>query len=208
MAKSERKTITGPPIIITGSLKRHKIVKKAVDTFIETEHNQKGAGINFRYPVENVGSRGTIYIKRPGKKKNFDFKVEVTEKHGIGAGKHGDICHAVCELKKADERAFKRFWEVLHAVYKCRESDVAEALGRSKSRARLKRKYVELLKIIKWMFVMEDILYWDNEGRAFLFNVLLYKSSTAESGETESFNQPDRLKGKMKKLELDWVPAE
>ncbi|HDP81244.1 MAG TPA: hypothetical protein ENN21_10430 [Spirochaetes bacterium] len=208
MAKKERTIITGPAITIRGSIKRHKIVKKVVNVFIETEHYQKGAGIDFRYPVENVGTKGTLYIKRPGKKKNFDFKVDVKEKHDIGSGRHEDICRAVYELKAADERAFKRFWEALHSIYKCAESDVDDALEKTASRTRLKRKYVELLKIIKWMFIMEDILYWDNEGRAFLFNVLLYKSSIAGSGEAESFNQPDRLKRKMKKLKIDWVAAE
>ena len=31
-----------------------------------------------------------------------------------------------------------------------------------------------LLKVIKWLFIMEDIIYWHYEGRAFLNNFFAY----------------------------------
>jgi len=29
-----------------------------------------------------------------------------------------------------------------------------------------------LLKIVKWMFIMEDIVYWNYKGRAMLYNAI------------------------------------
>lgn len=50
----EKTIIIGKPIEINGSLARHKIVKKVVNTFINIEYRKKGKGIVFRYPVENL----------------------------------------------------------------------------------------------------------------------------------------------------------
>ncbi len=30
-----------------------------------------------------------------------------------------------------------------------------------------------LLKVVKWMFIMEDIVYWNYKGRAKLYNYLM-----------------------------------
>jgi hypothetical protein len=66
-----------------------------------------------------------------------------------------------------------------------------------------------LLKIVKWMFIMEDIVYWDNEGRAFLFNFLTYvaqeKSEKSLKEALDSVKDPQRLKSFMKKSGIEWV---
>ena len=67
--------IRGPRISIRGKIKRHEIVRRVVNTFIDTEHDKKRKGAYFVYPVENVNSDNELCIARPGHKKNFDFKV-------------------------------------------------------------------------------------------------------------------------------------
>ncbi len=42
------------PIEIKGSMSRHEIVQKVVNTFITTEHEQRGRGVKFWYPVEHL----------------------------------------------------------------------------------------------------------------------------------------------------------
>lgn len=59
---------------------------------------------------------------------------------------------------------------------------------------------------------MEDIVYWDNEGRAFLFNFLRYVAKEqSEKKLREALKRiktPDDLKRFMKKGGIDWVPCE
>ena len=199
--------IKGKPINIRGKIKRHEIVRRVLNAFIDNEYKKKGKGVYFIYPVENVGEDHELCIARPGHKKNFDFKVQVEEWHKISEGSHDDIAEAVRSLKYSSVRRFNKFWEVLEIIYLCEESNVEKAIEKGPRKTKLPRRLVDILKIIKWMFIMEDILYWDNEGRAFLFNALLYYSSLDEGEEAESFKNPDKLRSKMKKKGISWVKA-
>ena len=85
------KEIAGPKISVSGKWERHEIVRHVVNTFIDAEHAAKGPRIRFIYPVETLSTNEDLHISRPGKKKNFDFKVDVTEEMGLGRGKHDEI---------------------------------------------------------------------------------------------------------------------
>jgi hypothetical protein len=200
---SEKEIITGPPIDVSGEIARHDVVKLVVNTFIETEYEKKGKGIGFRYPVENVGERNGIFIARPGHKKNFDFKVEVAKAHKVGEGSHEEVIEEVRKLRYQTPKVFKAFWTALTAVYKGEEANVEAAV--KLIAVSIPKKYIEIIKILKWMFIMEDILYWDNEGRAFLYNALQYCTSINKSDTVEEFTQPDRLRSKLKKLGKEWI---
>jgi len=58
---------------------------------------------------------------------------------------------------------------------------------------------------------MEDIVYWDVEGRAFLYNYLQYVTGEDDedrlSEAMSKVKDPDRLKSFMKKANIDWVPC-
>ena len=47
-----RRKIICDKIEIKGSLSRHEIVQKVINTFINTEYRQRGKGVQFCYPVE------------------------------------------------------------------------------------------------------------------------------------------------------------
>lgn len=55
MAKKTKQLIC-TPIEIKGSMTRHEIVQKVVNTFINTEFEQRGRGVKFWYPVEQLPS--------------------------------------------------------------------------------------------------------------------------------------------------------
>ncbi len=67
-----------------------------------------------------------------------------------------------------------------------------------------------ILKIMKWLFIMEDIVYWDVEGRAFLYNFMLYVVNENDESRLreamEKVKNPDRLKSFMKKTGMTWIP--
>ncbi|RKZ26428.1 hypothetical protein DRQ29_04910 [bacterium] len=206
----DKTVITGKMIEITGSMPRHQIVKKVVNTFISTEYNKKGKNIYFRYPVEKI-KNGYLFISRPGHKKNFDFKVDIEKEYGIGEGKHSEIGKDLKNKKLENEKKFDNFIEALTDLFHCKENDVEKLLRKYHLIRGFKTgaKVEILLKILKWMFIMEDIVYWDNEGRAFLFNFLRYVSIETDDSRLkealEKIKSPNRLKNFMKKCGIEWL---
>ncbi|HBE44994.1 MAG TPA: hypothetical protein DDW17_05965, partial [Deltaproteobacteria bacterium] len=203
--------ITGKMIEIKGCLARHKIVKKVVNTFIKIEYCKKGKGVIFKYPVENLPD-GYLFIARPGHKKNFDFKVEVPVELGLGEGSHIEIAR---DLRKKEQENQERFEELLNAIsniYNCSENDVNKILmtyPHLNESFKTGAKVEIILKVVKWLFIMEDIVYWDNEGRAFLFNFLKYVAKESNENRLnealDKVKNPDRLKSFMKKCGIEWL---
>jgi len=213
-----RRTFTSNSMIeIKGSLSRHEIVKQVVNTFIDMEHDKKGKGIKFEYPVENLPGGGQLFISRPGHKKNFDFEVKVPQNIGLGRGTHIEIAIDLKEKKLNNPQGFKDLLETIIKIYDCSENDIDKILSENPN---LKYSFktganVEvILKVIKWLFIMEDIIYWDNEGRAFLFNFFRYALEVEETDSNKLKeklekvkNNPDKLKSSMKQCNIEWRPS-
>ena len=178
MKKSEKIIVTGEPIEIKGPTGRDEIVRKIINTFIDTESQQRGKGVKFRYPVESLASvNKQLFIFRPGglNKWNFDYKVEVSEELGLGRGTHKEIILDFHNKKQENPQEFSVLSQALTTIYDCSENDVDQLL---KIYSSLETSFqtgarVEiLLKVVKWMFIMEDIVYWNYRGRAMLYNAL------------------------------------
>lgn len=205
--------IKGKEIKIKGSIARHEIVRKVVSTFISTEYNKKRKGVIFKYPVENLKNKQQLFIIRPGHKKNFDFKVEVIKKMGLGEGSHKEIALDLRKKRQENQQKTNNLLEAISELYHCLENDVDRVLEKypDLKKGFQKGARVEvILKIIKWLFIMEDIIYWDNEGRAFLYNFLRYvaneKSKKRLKEAISKIKDPDRLKSFMKKANIEWIP--
>ena len=200
-------------ITIKGNMPRNEIVRKVVNTFIRVEYQHKGKGVTFCYPVENIPRRKRLFISRPGHKKNFDFKVEVTEEMGLEEGRHDQLVLDIREKKQKNPKKFEDFIQAVGEVYHCLESDIDRLLPRYSNLQGAFDTGAEvevILKILKWMFIMEDIVYWDVEGRAFLYNFMLYVVNENDENRLreamEKVKNPDRLKSFMKKAGMAWIP--
>lgn len=199
-------------IEIKGTLLRHEIVKKVVNTFIETEYNKKGKGVVFQYPVEKLPDDQQLFISRPGHKKNFDFEVKVPQNIGLGKGTHIEIAKDLREKKKENPQKFKNILNIITQIYDCSENNIDKILSNypDLNKSFQTGAQVEvILKVIKWLFIMEDIIYWDNEGRAFLFNFLMYAIERINDNELKEKlekvkNNPDKLKSAMRKCGIEW----
>jgi len=213
MAKVQ--TIVGERIHISGPMKRHEIVRAVVNHFIDTEYWQKGPGIRFEYPVEDLSNAGALVIARPGKKKNFDFKVLIEPSYGLDKGQHEDIAHDLIEKARTAPSRFGDLWAAISDVYHCVESEADMVLA---SRPALNEPFgvgassEVVVKVIKWLFIMEDIFYWDSEGRGFLYNFLNYSVQETDSTRLQKAMQdlgkwarPDTLKKYMSKCGLSWI---
>lgn len=208
-----KKIIKCNRIKIKEDLPRNEIVRKVVNMFIKTEYQKKGKGVTFLYPVEKLPGNRHLFIARPGHKKNFDFKVEITEEMGLKEGKHEQVVLDLKVKKQCNPQEFEDFLRAVEEVYHCSENDIDRLLPRYSN---LKRAFytgaeVEvILKILKWLFIMEDIVYWDVEGRAFLYNFTLYVANENDENRLreamEKVKNPDRLKSFMKKAGMAWIP--
>lgn len=173
----QTKQLTCNPIEIKGSMTRHEIVQKVVNTFINTEHEQRGRGVKFWYPVEQLPKDNRLFIFRPGglQKWNFDFKVNVTPELGLEKGTHDDVATDLRNKKQENPQQFKKLIEVLGEIYGGSENDVDQVLTKYpdlQASFQTGAQIEVLLKILKWMFIMEDIVYWNYDGRAKLYNFL------------------------------------
>jgi len=129
--------------------------------------------------VENLSSvNRPLFIFRPGGlrgKWNFDFKVEVPEELGLGRGTHDEVISDFVRKKQENPQKFGILLQALTTIYNCLENDVDRVLEKySDLQASFQTgANVEvLLKIVKWMFIMEDIVYWNYQGRAMLYSAL------------------------------------
>jgi len=146
--------------------------------FITTESHQRGHGVKFRYPVENLSTGKELFIFRPGglNKWNFDFKVEVLEEFGLGRGTHDEIKQDFQNKKQENPQKFNNLLEVLTALYNCSENDVDQLM---RNYTDLQKSFQTgakvdiLLKMVKWMFIMEDIVYWNYKGRTMLYDTIM-----------------------------------
>jgi hypothetical protein len=178
MKKKETTVIEGRPIEIKGSLSRDEIVKKVINIFIDTESHQRGHGVKFRYPVENLSTGQRLFIFRPAglNKWNFDFKVEVLEGFGLGRGTHDEIKSDFQNKKRENPQKYTVLLEVLTTLYNCSENDIDQLLKNYpdlQTSFKTGAKVDILLKVVKWMFIMEDIVYWNYKGRAMLYNAII-----------------------------------
>lgn len=187
--KQNKEIITGPPIIIPQQINRDEIVKKVIIAFIDFEKNKNRRGIEFRYPVENLSICKQLYIHRPGMKLNFDFKVEIPKNCGIKKGTHEEIASILRKIKGKNENEFNNMWKIISHLYHCENNNVDCLLEQYPVSLDSPPPDV-LLKVIKWLFIMEDIIYWNHEGRAFLYNFLKYATN-----ETDEQKLKQTLKG-------------
>lgn len=228
MAKSKT-IIEGPEIKIVGTEDRFQIVKKVVNMFIDFEKDKKGKGIMFKYPVEKLSTSQKLYIQRPGLKKNFDFKVEIPKNAGLEEGRHDQIALFLRYLRQKDESLFKSIWDILTYLYCCKNNNVDGMLKQTRLPDSVSVKIetpIELkseinleclLKVVKWLFIMEDVFYWDYEGRATLYNY--FKYVIYENDQDRLYNKlykhtkrgikpinlsPDDLKKLLREISQEW----
>lgn len=206
-----KEVIEGPEIKIIGRQKRFEIVRKVVTAFIEFEKDKKGKGIEFRYPVEDLPKGEKLYIHRPGVKWNFDFKVEIPVNCGLKEGSHAQIALILRKTKGQNVQEYYKLWVIISQLYHCSINNV-DCLLQQNPISIVNPQPEVLLKVIKWLFIMEDIIYWHYEGRAFLYNFFVYVTHETDnnrlnntlSGIRKRKIKPDKIKILLKHMCIEW----
>ena len=166
---------------LPNGLNRAGVRANVIQTFL-AETPGTGTGDNaskYIYYVETLLDGNRIYLKRPAALNNgFDFTVNVESFRFISPKgrrmsnpSHGNIFSDL-KMKKNEnaERYTQQIIPLLHRVYNI--SDIHDDEFHTINFANGLPCDV-VLKCLKWLFIEQDVTYWNNSGRAMLFTGLV-----------------------------------
>ena len=154
-------------------LSREKVREKILRTWMEED---PGVG-QYRYDVENCSDNSKIYLLRPGPlNKGCDFIIisENFLKFKNGNDKpprHRDVFMLIASFVHGNKKMAKSFLGAAQDVYKCLKPD--DCICKFHTLKTVPDcKAERSLKLLKWMWIEQDITYWTQRGREMLWNGL------------------------------------
>lgn len=158
---------------------REEYREKLIMLFLKEKHGTLDDVNYYYYTVERLSDGNVIYLKRPTSlNKGVDFEVRVSNvqfrfgKYGneISTGNrpsHSDIFDDLRVKKAESEEEYNNLFKLITKIYKCENVSPNEMnmLNFSKGIS------VEIiLYVLKWLFIEQDITYWNRSGREMLYN--------------------------------------
>ena len=123
-----------------------------------------------------------IYLKRPAVlNKGVDFTVHVEdirfrqEGASVDMPSHSDIVDDLIAKLNADPSIYSNIKELITDLYNCRNVTVQQCLQNSINAGLLTTD--EVIMAVKWLFIEQDVTYWNWSGRNMLFSGLQSNSS-------------------------------
>jgi hypothetical protein len=152
---------------------RKALRDKVVQKFLCEEGGFWKGGVKhvtmYKYFVEKLKDGRRIFILRPTYlNKGIDFQVWVEKMtdHKDERPSHKDIFKDLEIKKKENSEDFPLLISAIDKVWNCEEPDVV--LKETKLNFRQGFSPELLLKILKWLFIEQDITYWNYDGRGML----------------------------------------
>lgn len=151
---------------------RNDVRMRVVEAFAE-EFPGKGKGdaaSKYIYYVETLKDGNRVYLQRPAFLYNgFDFLVCVENTNYSAPGersrnnpKHKDIQDDLIKKKAENPELYKNLYMLLQKVYECHDVKEEEYADISFSSG---LPVEHILKVMKWLFIEQDIRYWNYSGR-------------------------------------------
>lgn len=155
-------------------------VRMRVVNFFSKEDAGMGTGdkaARYIYYVENLKDGNRVYLKRPANLHNgFDFLVCVENTNYAEQGKrwrnypkHEDIGKDLQDKKKENKEEYSKLYYLLTKVFECHDIRDEEIADISFSRG---LSVDHIVKVIKWLFIEQDIRYWNYSGRNMTWKVV------------------------------------
>lgn len=128
----------------------------------------------YTYYVEELACGNRVYLRRPANLHNgFDFLVCVegynfaeNGKRSRNFPKHEDIMNDLREKANQSRALYERLFGVLEKIYLCQDVE----FNSEKFVFEIGYPVDLLVKTVKWLFVEQDIRYWNYSGRDMLWN--------------------------------------
>jgi hypothetical protein len=158
---------------------RNEVRMRVVNAF-STEEPGTGNGNNaskYIYYVETLRSGDRVYLQRPANLHNgFDFLVCVENANYALAGsrcrnspKHDDFGIDLQMKKEENPEMYARLYALLQRVYECHDV-TDEQMDAVIFNSGLPVDHI--LKAIKWLFIEQDIRYWNYSGRSMTWGLV------------------------------------
>ncbi|MHB8502911.1 MAG: DNA adenine methylase [Candidatus Acidiferrales bacterium] len=143
---------------------------------------REGQYSSYRYFVETCRDGTRVYLRRPTfLNKGFDFQVNVEgfrskTRKAKGVTKempsHPDVFRDLRGKVRAHPKLKKELYAAVCAVYDCNEID--KILSRRRKLLKIEKGLPvdKTLRIIKWLFIEQDLTYWLGTGRNMLMSAI------------------------------------
>jgi len=161
-----------------GNEKDRNFLRKLVTTIFFEEEPGEGGGneaSRYKYFVEETPN-GRVFLLRPAHlKKGFDFVIHLENwkfKSGKSNPKHEDIAEEF--KKKAQKFGKETILKAIELTFRGFEGEkVLKELSIKENAIPGEISLLTLLKILKWMFIEQDIRDWNYSGRKMLKDYLV-----------------------------------
>lgn len=155
-------------------------VRMRVIELLSNEIPGTGSGKNasrYIYYVETLCNGKRVYLQRPANLHNgFDFLVCVEGVNYAKEGyrrrnypKHEDLAEDLERKKEHDPVMYSHLYKLLKKVYECHDVS-AEEMNSLHFDVGLPVDHI--LKTIKWLFIEQDIRYWNYSGRSMTWKII------------------------------------
>ncbi len=130
----------------------------------------------YKYTVEKT-DRNDLYIKRPTRMMSMDFTIHVEnirfrEKGGVKTQpSHAEIISDLSSKKNRNSNEYKKISKVLKDIYDC--TPISENIFNNISLEAGLLTPQEVCLTVKWLFIEQDMMYWNYSGRAMFYKALL-----------------------------------
>lgn len=152
---------------------REELRKMAVEKFLSEKGGYWKDGkkhvTRYKYFVEKLSDRRRVFILRPTYlNKGIDFQVWVEKMNGVEDKRpsHKDIFNDLILKKKESPQKFPNLMKAVNEVWLCKEPE--DVIGELNKEFKNGFSVELLLKILKWLFIEQDITYWNYDGRGML----------------------------------------
>ena len=159
---------------------RADIREELVALFLQ---EQPGTGIGenasrYRYIVENFNNFSIVLNRPAGLNKGFDFTVHIQgmcfkKQRTYSNPSHQDIISVLQSIKSTNPTRYQSVAGEIRNIYNCVSPNFQNISGITfLDHTNIRRPIEIILLAIKWLFIEQDITYWNWSGRNMLFSGL------------------------------------
>ena len=156
---------------------RNDVRMRVINEFAnETPGQGRGAAASrYTYYVETLADGRRVFLRRPASiYQGFDFVVKVENsnfaapnKRARSAPSHQDIISDLEMKRSSNPTEYARLYALIEKVYACHDVTDSELQSPVFSSG---FSTEEIIKILKWLFIEQDIRYWSYSGREMLWS--------------------------------------
>jgi hypothetical protein len=154
---------------------RMRVVSKLSEELPGT--GKDDAASHYIYYVETLNDGNRVYLQRPANLHNgFDFLVCVENTNYAPANerkrnypKHDDLYNDLLQKRSENSTMYNQLYDILRKVYECHDVCESEYSHISFTTG---LPVDHIVKTIKWLFIEQDIRYWNYSGRAMTWGIV------------------------------------